>query len=229
MGLFSDIAGIFAGKADTHAAKNTITNYTTAGKQAQDQYSQSLDASRQINSPLYDVGLSGARGANAMLQPGYNFQSSDPSYQWRLQQGLNSSVNSPAAAAGSLNSGGTLKALNNYAQGAASQEFNNQFTRQNVMAGYAQPAANALTGSYYNTANGINNALFKTVEGVSGGDAAKAAGLGSQYGAFASLGNNVASMFGVPSGGGFNGTVAGGGGANPFSLSPNTLNSLPSF
>lgn len=53
---------------------------------------------------------------------------SDPSYQWRLNQGV-SAVQHSAARNGTLLNGGTLKDLNNYAQGAASQEWAAQFGR----------------------------------------------------------------------------------------------------
>lgn len=52
----------------------------------------------------------------------------DPSYQWRLAQGMDAIQNS-AAASGLLRSTGTVKALNDYAQGAASQEYGNAYGR----------------------------------------------------------------------------------------------------
>lgn len=52
----------------------------------------------------------------------------DPSYKWRLEQGQKALERS-AAARGGLLSGGTLKDLTNYAQGAASQEYGNAYNR----------------------------------------------------------------------------------------------------
>jgi len=52
----------------------------------------------------------------------------DPSYQFRLDQGLES-VNRAAGASGHRLSGNRLVALNDYAQGAASQEYQNAFGR----------------------------------------------------------------------------------------------------
>jgi len=51
-----------------------------------------------------------------------------PGYQFRLQQGLQGAQNS-AAARGSLMSGGTLKALQQYGQGLASQEYQSAWDR----------------------------------------------------------------------------------------------------
>lgn len=52
----------------------------------------------------------------------------DPSYQWRLQQGQKL-LERGAAARGTLLSGGFQKALQDYGQGAASQEYGNAFNR----------------------------------------------------------------------------------------------------
>ena len=72
--------------------------------------------------PLFDQ-------AQAMLQPGYQFNSSDPSYQWRLDQG-SENINRNAAASGSLAGGGVLAALQDYGQNQASTEFQNEYQRK---------------------------------------------------------------------------------------------------
>jgi O6-methylguanine-DNA--protein-cysteine methyltransferase len=64
-----------------------------------------------------------------MLQPGYNFQTSDPSYAWRLQQGL-SALQRGLAQTGQTASGNEMAQLQQYGQGMASQEFSNEFNRQ---------------------------------------------------------------------------------------------------
>lgn len=53
---------------------------------------------------------------------------SDPGYAFRLNQGLGALQNS-AAARGVLNTGGTLKDIEDYGQSAASQEYQNAFNR----------------------------------------------------------------------------------------------------
>lgn len=55
-------------------------------------------------------------------------QGIDPGYQWRLQQGNQATANTLAAGSGSL-SGPAIKALMDYNQGAASQEYGNAFDR----------------------------------------------------------------------------------------------------
>lgn len=73
--------------------------------------------------------LNNTQNPSAMLQPGYNFQSSDPSYKWRLDQGMQATDNKLAASGLNL-SGNRMTALMDYAQGSASQEFRDEFNRQ---------------------------------------------------------------------------------------------------
>ena len=60
--------------------------------------------------------------------PKFEFTEDDPSYRWRLEQGQEA-LERGAIARGGLQSGGTLKALTRYAQGAASQEYQAAFNR----------------------------------------------------------------------------------------------------
>jgi hypothetical protein len=66
-----------------------------------------------------------------MLTPGYTFDSTDPSYKFRLEQGAGALASSNAAR-GLLNSGAAATALMDYGQGMASTEFANQFARAGV-------------------------------------------------------------------------------------------------
>lgn len=81
---------------------------------------------------------------------------SDPSYQFRLSQGMQGTERS-LAARGLLNSGNALAELTNYAQGAASQEYQNQFSR-----------LFALSQDQYNRALGINQNRFQQLALLSG-------------------------------------------------------------
>ena len=75
----------------------------------------------------------GGMGEGGQFMQTYSGQDiyNDPSYQFRLNEGLNA-VQSNAAAQGGLLSGATLKALNNYAQDSASQEHQNAYNRFNA-------------------------------------------------------------------------------------------------
>jgi hypothetical protein len=96
----------------------------------------------------------------------------DPGYAFRLSEGIKG-LNNAAAARGGLLSGGTLKATQRFAQGLASQEYQNAYDRYNTdyrmklsplqtLAGYGQGATNNLTtttGNYgANQAETLGNA-----------------------------------------------------------------------
>lgn len=81
----------------------------------------------------------------------------DPGYAFRLSEGIKG-LNNAAAARGGLLSGGTLKATERFAQGLASQEYQNAYDRYNkdysmklsplqTLAGYGQGATNNLAGA----------------------------------------------------------------------------------
>jgi hypothetical protein len=55
-------------------------------------------------------------------------EQNDPGYQFRLSQGLQA-LQQSAAGQGQLNTGGTLKGIEDYAQNDASQEFQNVYNR----------------------------------------------------------------------------------------------------
>jgi hypothetical protein len=113
-----------------------------------------------------------------------------PGYQFRLQQGLDSTNNS-AAARGSLLSGGQLKSLNNYASGFASTEYQNAWDRaqqayQNAFSRDTQNKNNTFSKLQSMTNNGQSAAtqqgnysmdVGKSVAGVSSQNAANQASL----------------------------------------------------
>ena len=72
------------------------------------------------------------------------FTPDDPSYKWRMNQGMEN-LSRASAARGMLGSGNVLSELTNYAQGAASQEYSAQFNR---LLGASQNATQQYTAAY---------------------------------------------------------------------------------
>ena len=111
--------------------------WLSAGKAALPRLSQIAGNVSNID-PRADIGY---QHKTSLTDPGqFNFSTTgpnaDPSYTWRLNQGL-TGVNSSAAARGGFFSGNTGVALNNYAQEAASTEYQAQFGRyQNMLNDY---------------------------------------------------------------------------------------------
>lgn len=113
-----------------------------------------MDAGAQANMNFYAMGGTAQPlmdDAQAMLKPGYDFKSSDPSYAFRLAQGTEN-LNRGAAASGLLDSGNRLAALQDYGQNTASTEFGAEYARR--MQGVQ--AATALDTSHYTENAGIN-------------------------------------------------------------------------
>ena len=104
----------------------------------------------------------------------------DPSYGWRLNQGRDI-INNNRATSGLLRSGGTLKALTNYGQGAASQEYGAAFNR-----GLATNQ-NTFNQNYSLAGLGLNS----TVAGINGAN-----GLATNAGNFANTASSYANSAG---------------------------------
>lgn len=139
----TDAVDQFTGHAGAQAARE-------ASRQLADAYQRGIDKQGEIYGqgmeslkPWESAGQTGLQGQLAGLADpssyyGYKFQefnpqafdpSSDPAYQFRLQQGMDSAMNSQAAR-GLQNSGGALKELTAYGQGMASQASDADLDRQ---------------------------------------------------------------------------------------------------
>ena len=119
-----------------------------------------------VNSGLYP-GDAGPGGEYGMFTKKFGMEDfeADPGYQFRLAEG-EKAINRAAAARGGYDSGGTLKALNRYGQGMASDEYQNAFNRWNAqnnqifnrfasIAGVGQTANQQLGSAGQNYANQV--------------------------------------------------------------------------
>jgi hypothetical protein len=120
---------------------------------------------------------------------------SDPSYQFRLSEGLKA-VNNNASATGSVQSGAQAKALNNYAQDSASKEYQAAFERayntnatNNTNALNATNVNNAANLNTWNALSSNNAQNYNYLKGVSD------SGL-SANGAISNAANTMASSVG---------------------------------
>lgn len=95
----------------------------------------------------------------------------DPGYQFRMDQGLKG-IQGSAAARGLNQSGATLKALNDYAQNTASQEYGNVYNREaGRLTGLASLGSNAM-GTMQNAAGNYGNSLANIITGAGNASAA---------------------------------------------------------
>ena len=122
---------------------------------------------------------------------------SDPSYQFRLQQGQDA-IQSSAAAKGGLLTGATLKALQNDGQESASQEYSNAYNRFNADQTNRYNRLSNLVGIGQNAAAQVGNAGAQTSQAIANNTMAGAnsiaAGQVASANNWANTANNLGSM-----------------------------------
>ena len=138
-----DTAYSRAGEDVFNNAWNSAANIEARGEQARGDVSSALAQGRGDITGALDQGrtdLTGyldpyARAGEGALtsladlaNEKFKFSQDDPSYQWRLEQGQKA-LERTAAGRGLLASGSFAKSMANYAQGAASQEYQAAFDR----------------------------------------------------------------------------------------------------
>lgn len=154
-----DLGDFFNAYNSSNPSSNSNTNTTN---------SNSIDpfgAEGQYAGANADTGAFGSLTKNFTSEDFLNGM--DPAYQFDMQQGLDA-IQRTQSANGGLQSGAAAKAINDYAQGTASNEYSkaydrfntnqtNLFNRLSGVAGSGQQATNTLTAAGSNAANQIGN------------------------------------------------------------------------
>ena len=205
-------ASLLGASMSSNAAENAANTTAGATNEATRLQREQWLAQQEQQRPFREAGVT---ALNALTPLATNYQQfgmdqfkQDPGYQFRLQEGLKQ-LGHAAGARGGLVSGQTLKGLQDYAQGAASNEYTNAFNRYQTernarlnplqsLAGVGQTATNQLGQAGQNYASSVGNALIN--QGVNAGNASMVganaygsalSGIGSAYGrnpvSFASL------------------------------------------
>lgn len=119
------------GLLGANAAKSGASAQANAANQAADISNQQYQQTRADQAPWREAGGRALTKLEGMADykpfDMATFQQ-DPSYQFRMDQGLKA-IQRSAAARGNQLGGSTLGALQNYGQNAASQEYQNAFNR----------------------------------------------------------------------------------------------------
>ena len=164
------VAGsVYSSKQAGKAAKTQANSADTASQIQWDMY----DQTRKDLDPFKQAGATSLSQMMGQMTPdGYFNQTytgqdiySDPSYQFRLQQGQDA-IQSSAAAQGGLLSGATLKALQNYGQESASQEYGNAYNRFNADQTNRYNRLSNLVGIGQNAAAQVGNAGAQTSQAI---------------------------------------------------------------
>lgn len=193
------LGSITGSNKQAKAAQEASNQQYEATKYATDQQKQMFDEVRKDQQPYMQAGydalkqLMGGMGADGRFMQTYNGQDiyNDPSYKFRLNQGLDA-VQSGAAAQGGLLSGATQKALNNYAQDFASQEYQNAYSRFNADQTNQYNRLSNLVGLGQSAAAGVGNAGMQTSQAIANNTMA---GANAQAAGTIAAGNKTANNF----------------------------------
>lgn len=193
MGFFSDIKNAITGESAADAAREAAGIQSQAAREA-------MAAQARYMEPYYQSGMQAQNRLMAMLglggdtsSPEYgmlnrqfsmqDFQA-DPGYAFRMEEGLKGLQRAAAARGGAL-SGNALRAITQYGQDLASQEYGNAYNRflqqrqamlnpLQSMAGYGRSAAGSLGGIY---GQGLTDIGTAQASGVIGGANARQQGM----------------------------------------------------
>lgn len=208
----SKVMGYFTGSnQQAKAAKNAANLQYQSTKEASQVQKDMYDQTRTDLNPYNEAGydslkqLMGGMGEGGQFMQTYSGQDiyDDPSYQFRLNEGLNA-VQSGAAGQGGLLSGATQKALMNYGQQAASQEYQNAYNRFNADQSNQYNRLANLVGVGQNAAAQVGNAGLQTAQAVANntmqGGNAQAAGVIQAGNRQANTFNSMMQLAGVAGG-----------------------------
>ena len=201
MSFVGDVIGSITGsnkqaKAATQAANTQLKASREATQVQKDMYDQTrMDLMPYANAGRSSLSqLMGQMGPNGYFNQTYDGQDiySDPSYQFRLNEGLDA-VQSGAAAQGGLLSGATMKALQSYGQDMASQEYQNAYNRFNADQTNRYNRLSNIVGLGQNAAAQQGNAGMQTAQAVANNTMS---GANSQAAGQIAAGNKTANNFG---------------------------------
>lgn len=178
------VAASSAASKQSKAANKATEAQSAAAADSNKLQKQMYDQNRKDATPWRNAGVASLNQLNTLMKPGGNLNRSftmadyqaDPGYQFRLDEG-NRGVERSAAARGGQLSGATMKALQKYGQGMASDEYGNaynrfnndkttQFNRLSGIAGTGQQASNQIGQYGSNYANQVGNTNINTANQI---------------------------------------------------------------
>lgn len=161
-GFLGVIGNILSGNVGAYNAKPDLATFA---QQWQKQHGGDLGAYTTTTNPQ--------DAANAAFGQYRN----STGYDFRMKQGLDA-VNSGYAGAGTIKSGAAMKAVSDYGQGMASQEFGNYLGALGSQQGVGLTAAGSQAGVATNFANSLGNIYMQNGANQANASLAKANALG---------------------------------------------------
>jgi hypothetical protein len=148
--LGAGIGGSIGGNIDGSDATNRSIRAQERGvKNANQLQMEMYQQQRQDSEPWRQAG----QDALAQMQQGFSMEDfqQDPSYQFRMQEGLKAVTNSAQGSGGRY-----MKDLMRFGQGLASQEYQNHFNRQATIAGLGHSSTGQMMGGSQNYGNQVS-------------------------------------------------------------------------
>lgn len=166
-------ASLLGGVLSSRASKKAAQTQADASNRASEVQKEMYEQTRRDLDPYRVAGgnaleqMMGKMAPDGFFNQVYGGQKiyDDPSYQFRLNQGLKA-IEQGSASQGNLLSGATLKALNNYAQESASQEYHNAYSRFNADQTNQYNRLSNLIGMGQNAAAQMGNNGLQTAQAV---------------------------------------------------------------
>lgn len=199
-----DWAGYVQGNPDALANWNAINGTSSGARFGGDmgafgQFHYQDDGARRDLTPFQRAGgmTNGptAQGAQSAAEDAFNMFRNSTGYQFRLNQGMNA-LNSGYAGRGAIKSGAAMKAINDYGQGMASQEFGNYMGLLQNQAGMGLSATNAQAGVASNAANNMGNIAMQNGANQANAALVRAQNTGQLVNSLATIGGGIAGQMG---------------------------------
>jgi len=175
-------AGALGAAGSAYAASQASNAQANAAQAALDAQERMLERQLELQEPFRAAGITSMNQLLTLLGlPGGDPNSAsygsmakpfdmtkfeaDPGYGFRMQEGMKALENS-AAARGGLLSGATLKGVNRFSQGLASQEYQNAFNRYQIERNAQLNPLQSLMGAGQTATNQLAGAMGQTEQGL---------------------------------------------------------------
>ena len=167
----SNAWGDITGRNSQRDAVNAQTEATNNANQAA---LQIYNQQRQDLAPFRQVGLNALTSlSDPTLGVNPNDLANDPAYQFALQQGLGA-TSAGQSATGDMASGRAQKELTRYAEGLASQQYNNAYDRQFNRLSQLAGIGSGSSAQLLNSSNAYGNTLQNNIVGLGNANAGAA-------------------------------------------------------
>lgn len=193
---------IYSANKQSSAAKDAANASNQATQQSLAEQKREFDINQANQAPWLNAGKGALSQMQALNGGDFSSFTQSPDYQFALSQGQGA-LDRDAANRGSLYSGGHTTDVLNFAQGLASQNYNNYYNRLAGLAGVGQTSANQLGYAGQNYANGVSGLLMGNAANQTNSiynRANASSNLASQIG---QIGGNLAGQFYQPNYGNF--------------------------